>query len=200
METLRRTRSNPAGGGPGVPARHRGRGRHIVRATTSSRRHRAVTGDNEGCWRRSSRPQSSDAIERLGIQCGCRAPSRWQQVAEPFIPLRTIRHSRRAGRDPGGGTGALLHHHTTAALRAARWGDVLSKATQVDGITRRPDPDPTATPIRHLSYLEVLTRPRCHGHTALTLVMTTHARSSCFDLPRRGNLERVVPGRRRHPR
>jgi uridylate kinase len=86
---------------------------------------------------------------------------------------------------------------TTAALRAAEIGaDVLLKATKVDGIyTADPLRDPTATRLRHLSYMEVLNRGlTVMDNTALTLCMDNGTPIIVFDLLAEGSIDRVVLG------
>ncbi len=140
-----------------------------------------------------------DAIEGLGMQCRVQSAIAMQQVAEPFIPLRAIRHLEK-GRVvilAGGHGSPFFTTDTTAALRAAEIGaDALLKATQVDGIyTADPLRDPTATRFAHLSYLEMLNRGlTVMDNTALTLCMDNHMPIIVFDLHVEGNLERVILG------
>src|SRR3981081_4078263 len=122
-----------------------------------------------------------------------------KQVAEPFIPRRTIRHLEK---DRvvilAAGTGnPFFTTDTTAALRAAEIGaDVLLKATKVDGIyTADPLKDQTATRFAHLPYLEVLNRGlTVMDNTALTLCMDNGTPIVVFDLLSEGSIERVVMG------
>ena len=122
-----------------------------------------------------------------------------QQVAEPFIPRRAIRHLEK-GRVVilAAGTGnPFFTTDTTAALRAAEIGaDVLLKATKVDGIyTADPVKDPTATRLHHLTYMEVLNRGlEVMDNTALTLCMDNGTPIIVFDLLAEGSIERVVLG------
>jgi uridylate kinase len=122
-----------------------------------------------------------------------------QQVAEPFIPRRAIRHLEK-GRVVilAAGTGnPFFTTDTTAALRAAEIGaDVLLKATKVDGIyTADPIKDPTATRLHHLTYMEVLNRGlEVMDNTALTLCMDNGTPIIVFDLLAEGSIERVVLG------
>jgi uridylate kinase len=122
-----------------------------------------------------------------------------QQVAEPFIPLRAVRHLEK-GRVvilAGGHGSPYFTTDTTAALRAAEIGaDVLLKATKVDGIyTADPVSHPEATRFGHLSYLEVLNRGlTIMDNTALTLCMDNHMPIIVFNLLAEGNLERVILG------
>ena len=91
------------------------------------------------------------------MQCRVQSAIAMQQVAEPFIPLRAVRHLEK-GRIvilAGGHGSPYFTTDTTAALRAAEIGaDVLLKATKVDGIySADPVSHPEATRFGHLSYL-----------------------------------------------
>jgi uridylate kinase len=140
-----------------------------------------------------------DAVEGLGMQCRVQSAIAMQQVAEPFIPLRAIRHleKQRVVILAGGHGSPFFTTDTTAALRAAEIGaDVLLKATKVDGIySADPNIDRGATRFVHLSYLEVLNRGlTVMDNTALTLCMDNHMPIVVFDLLAEGNLERVILG------
>ena len=140
-----------------------------------------------------------DALEQLDIQTRVQSAIAMQQVAEPFIPRRAIRHLEK-GRVVilAAGTGnPFFTTDTTAALRAAEIGaDVLLKATKVDGIyTADPVKNPSATRLHHLSYMEVLNRGlEVMDNTALTLCMDNGTPIVVFDLLAEGSIERVVLG------
>ena len=140
-----------------------------------------------------------DALEHRGMQCRVQSAIAMQQVAEPFIPLRAVRHLEK-GRIvilAGGHGSPYFTTDTTAALRAAEIGaDVLLKATKVDGIySADPVTHPEATRFGHLSYLEVLNRGlTIMDNTALTLCMDNHMPIIVFNLLAKGNLERVILG------
>ena len=140
-----------------------------------------------------------DAIEHEGMQCRVQSAIAMQQVAEPFIPLRALRHLEK-GRIVilAAGTGnPFFTTDTTAALRAAEIGaDVLLKATKVDGIyTADPKKHADAERLPHLSYLEVLNRGlTIMDSTALTLCMDNRMPIIVFDLFAEGNIERVILG------
>ena len=140
-----------------------------------------------------------DAVEQTGMQCRVQSAIAMQQIAEPFIPRRAIRHLEK-GRIVilAAGTGnPFFTTDTTAALRAAEIGaDALLKATKVDGIyTADPLKDPTATRFDHLTYLDVINRGlEVMDNTALTLCMDNGTPILVFDLLTDGNIERVVMG------
>ena len=140
-----------------------------------------------------------DAIEQLDIQCRVQTAITMQQVAEPFIPRRAIRHLEK-GRIVilAAGTGnPYFTTDTSAALRAAEIGaDVLLKATKVDGIyTADPVKEKNATKFNHLTYMDVLNRGlEVMDNTALTLCMDNKTPIIVFDLLQDGNIERVIMG------
>ena len=140
-----------------------------------------------------------DAIEGMDMQCRVQSAIAMQQVAEPFIPRRAIRHLEK-GRVVilAAGTGnPFFTTDTTAALRAAEVGaEVLLKATKVDGIySADPLKDPNATRLPHLDYMEVLNRGlQIMDSTALTLCRVYDMPIIVFDLFTEGNIERVILG------
>jgi len=176
-------------------------GGNIVRGLEISRQGiDRVTGDYMGMLATVINALSlRDAIEHRGMQCRVQSAIAMQQVAEPFIPLRAVRHLEK-GRVvilAGGHGSPYFTTDTTAALRAAEIGaDVLLKATKVDGIyTADPVSHPEATRFGHLSYLEVLNRGlTIMDNTALTLCMDNHMPIIVFNLLAEGNLERVILG------
>jgi uridylate kinase len=140
-----------------------------------------------------------DAIEHLDMQCRVLSAIAMQQVAEPFIPRRAIRHLEK-GRVVilAAGTGnPFFTTDTSAALRAAEIGaDALLKATKVDGIySADPMKDRNAQRFARLSYMDVLNRGLAvMDSTAVTLCMDNKMPIIVFDLFTDGNIERVVLG------
>jgi uridylate kinase len=122
-----------------------------------------------------------------------------QEVAEPFIRGRALRHLER-----GmivifvGGTGnPYFTTDTAASVRALEVGaEALLKGTKVDGVY---DSDPMLNPdakrIEHLDYIEVLNRGlKVMDATAISLCMDNKMPIVVFDLNRDGNIRRVVNG------
>ncbi len=132
-----------------------------------------------------------DALERTAI--------RMDQVAEPYIWRRAVRHLEK-GRVVilAGGTGnPYFSTDTTAALRAVEIGaQVVLKATMVDGIySADPLKDPTAKRFSHLEYLDVINKElRVMDHTAITLCKENNLPIVVFNLLEPGNIERVIQG------
>jgi len=122
-----------------------------------------------------------------------------QQIAEPYIRRRAIRHLEK-GRVVifAAGTGnPYFTTDTTAALRAVEIGaEAILKATKVDGIyTADPKLDKTATRFDRLDYLEVLQRGlQVMDSTALALCMDNGLPIVVFDMNVAGNIRRVVMG------
>jgi uridylate kinase len=121
------------------------------------------------------------------------------QVAEPFIRRRAIRHLEK-GRVVifGAGTGnPYFSTDTAASLRAMEIkAEVILKATKVDGIY---DADPmkvkTAVRFDQISFTDVLSRGLgVMDATAISLCRENELPILIFDLNRRGNIHRVVMG------
>jgi uridylate kinase len=140
-----------------------------------------------------------DALEKLGLPARTMSAIQMNQVAEPYIRRRAVRHLEK-GRVvllAGGNGNPYFTTDTTAALRAVELeAEVLMKATKVDGVyTADPYRDPTATKLQRLDYMEVLNRGiEVMDNTALTLCMDNGVPIVVFDLLKEGNMERVVCG------
>ncbi|MBN1966383.1 MAG: UMP kinase [Anaerolineae bacterium] len=117
-----------------------------------------------------------DALERAGVPTRVQTAIMMNQVAEPYIRLRAIRHMEK-GRVVviTGGTGnPYFTTDTAAALRGMEVNaDVIIKGTQVDGVyTEDPKKNPDARKFERLTYSEALEyRVRVMDLTAITLCM-----------------------------
>jgi uridylate kinase len=140
-----------------------------------------------------------DAIEQAGVPTRVQTAIAMQEVAEPYIRRRAIRHLEK-GRVVifGAGSGnPFFTTDTTAALRGAEIdAEVILKATKVDGIY---DADPTLNPqarrYETLSYHDVLTKDlRVMDSTAIALCKENKLPIVVFDLTTPGNIYRVVQG------
>jgi uridylate kinase len=140
-----------------------------------------------------------DYLERLGVYTRVLTAIRMEQIAEPFIQRRAIRHLEK-GRIVifGGGTGnPYFTTDTAAALRATEVeADALLKGTKVDGVY---DSDPmineNAKKFNELTYLDVVRkRLKVMDSTAITLCMENNLPIYVFNLKKRGSLKRVVLG------
>jgi uridylate kinase len=140
-----------------------------------------------------------DALESIGCFTRVMSAINMDQVAEPYIRRRAIRHMEK-GRVVifAAGTGnPYFSTDTAAALRAAEiHADVILKATKVDGVyDKDPAKEPDARRFDRLSYLEVLNRGlRVMDSTAVSLCMDNSLPIIVFDLNTPGNVVRVVCG------
>ncbi len=103
-----------------------------------------------------------DALERAGVETRVMTAIRMEQLAEPYIRRRALRHIEK-GRVVlfAGGTGnPYFSTDTAAVLRAIEMdADVILKATRVDGVyTADPEIDPDAELLTDLTYRDVLNR------------------------------------------
>ena len=122
-----------------------------------------------------------------------------EQVAEPYIRRRAIRHLQK-GRVVifGAGTGnPYFTTDTAGSLRAVEIGaDVILKGTRVDGVyTADPEKDPTAVKYDKISFQDCITKNlKVMDMTAFTLCMENKLPIIVFDMNRPGNLLKVVEG------
>ncbi len=140
-----------------------------------------------------------DALEKQGVFTRVMSAIEMNQVAEPFIRRRAMRHLEK-GRVVifAGGTGnPYFSTDTAASLRAMEIkADVILKATKVDGIY---DADPVlvkdAKKFTEISYMEVLKQGlRVMDATAISLCKENNLPIIIFDLNQHGNIRRVVSG------
>ncbi len=140
-----------------------------------------------------------DAFERRGIFSRVQSAINMQEVSEPYIRRRALRHLEK-GRVVilAAGTGnPYFTTDTTAALRACELDvDCLMKATKVDGVY---DCDPKANPdaqrFDKITYMEVLSQGlNVMDATATSLCMDNDIPMIVFDLTRSGNIKRALKG------
>ncbi len=140
-----------------------------------------------------------DALEKIGTFTRVLSAIEMQQVAEPYIRRRAMRHLEK-GRVVifAGGTGnPYFTTDTAASLRAMEiHADVILKATKVDGIySADPMKDKTATRFTQVSYIDVLKKNlKVMDSTAISMCMDNDLPIIVFDLGTRGNIHRVVMG------
>ncbi|MBE9227523.1 UMP kinase [Phormidium sp. LEGE 05292] len=140
-----------------------------------------------------------DALEQINVPTRVQSAIAMQEVAEPYIRRRAIRHLEK-GRVVifGAGSGnPFFTTDTTAALRAAEINaDVIFKATKVDGIyDSDPHVNPHARRYHSLNYTHVLTQDlRVMDSTAIALCKENNIPIIVFDLGVRGNIRRAVTG------
>lgn len=140
-----------------------------------------------------------DSLERQGLETRVMTAIRMQEVAEPYIRRRAIRHLEK-GRVVicAAGTGnPYFTTDTAAALRAMELKtQALLKATRVDGVyDRNPEEDPAAKFIPQATYLDVLKNNlRVMDAAAISLCRDNALPIHVFNLLTPGNIKRVVCG------
>lgn len=140
-----------------------------------------------------------NALEKIGLHTRAQTAIPMNQIAEPFIRRRAIRHLEK-GRVVifAAGTGnPYFTTDTAAVLRAVEIeADVILKGTKVDGVySADPIKDPDAKLFEELSYLEVVKQGlRVMDSTAITLSMDNKLPIIVFNMGEKGNLKRVIMG------
>jgi len=140
-----------------------------------------------------------DALERHGAVTRVMSAIAMQQIAEPYIRRRAIRHLEK-GRIVifAAGTGnPYFSTDTAAGLRAMEIGaEAILKGTKVDGVyDKDPVKHPDAQRFAEVSYLEVLNRDlKVMDSTAISLCRDNRLPIIVYDFTRPGNTLRVVCG------
>ncbi|MGM0636326.1 MAG: UMP kinase [Bacteroidota bacterium] len=139
------------------------------------------------------------ACEDAGLETRLLSAIKINEVAEPFIRRKALRHLEK-GRVVifGGGTGnPYFTTDSAAVLRAIEVeADVILKGTRVDGIyTADPEKDNEATKFDFISFDDVLRKGlKVMDTTAFTLSQENELPIIVFDMNISGNLERVISG------
>lgn len=139
------------------------------------------------------------SLEKIDIPTRVLSAIEMQQVAEPYIRRRAVRHLEK-GRVVifAAGTGnPYFTTDTAAALRALEiQAEAILKATKVDGVyTADPVLEPDAELIPAISYIDVLTRRLSVMDTAaISLCMDNQLPIVVFNLTQSGNIKRVILG------
>jgi len=140
-----------------------------------------------------------DTLERIGVFTRVQTAIEMQEIAEPYIRRRALRHLEK-GRVVifAGGTGnPYFTTDTAAALRALEIeADVILKATKVEGVySSDPFKDKKAEKFDEIGYVEVLNRRlKIMDATAISLCMDNRLPIIIFNLQKRGNIKRIVLG------
>src|SRR5438876_11185778 len=140
-----------------------------------------------------------DALEKQSIHTRVQSAIEMNQVAEPFIRRRAIRHleKQRVVIFAGGTGNPYFSTDTAAALRAMEIGaQVIMKGTKVDGIYEAdPVTHPQAKMFAELPFLSILNKNlKVMDSTAITLCMDNNLPLIVFNLKEAGNLTRLVQG------
>lgn len=139
------------------------------------------------------------ALENQGVQTRLQSAIKMEQICEPFIGRRAVRHLEK-GRVVifGAGTGnPYFTTDTAASLRAIEIeAKVILKGTRVDGIySADPEKDKNATRYAQISFKEVYEKGlQVMDMTAFTLCMENKLPVIVFDMNKPGNLKKILQG------
>src|SRR3954467_9900613 len=134
-------------------------------------------------------------LEKVGVYTRLQSAIKMEQIAEPYIRRRAIRHLEK-GRVVifGAGTGnPYFTTDTAGSLRAIEIdANVILKGTRVDGIyTADPEKDKTATRFESVTFSEVISKNlKVMDMTAFTLCMENNLPIIVFDMNKESNLKR----------
>jgi uridylate kinase len=141
-----------------------------------------------------------DFLEKEGVQTRVQTAITMGQVAEPYIPLRAIRHLEK-GRVVIFGAGAGMPFFTTDTVSAQRALEIGAEAlllakSGVDGVySADPNKDKSATKYDSISYNEVLSKSLAVADAAaFALCRENKLPIIIFDLMKNGNIARAVRG------
>lgn len=140
------------------------------------------------------------ALEKIGIKTRLQSAIEMDQVAEPYIRRKAIRHLEK-GRVVifGAGTGnPYFTTDTAGSLRAIEISaDVILKGTRVDGIyTADPEKDPTAVKYDQITYDDAISKGlNIMDMTAFTLCKENNLPIIVFNANEKGNLHDVIVGK-----
>ncbi|MDH3224203.1 MAG: UMP kinase [Gemmatimonadota bacterium] len=178
-------------------------GGNIVRGTTASERGMdRVSADYMGMLATIINALAlQDLLERKGVDTRVMTAIRMEQLAEPYIRRRAIRHLEK-GRVVvfAGGTGnPYFSTDTAAVLRAIEMdADVVIKATKVEGVyTADPTADPEAEFIPDITFQEVMARDlRVMDAAAVSLCRENDLPIIVLNLEERGAVQAAILGER----
>ncbi|MGV8968089.1 MAG: UMP kinase [Cellulomonas sp.] len=141
-----------------------------------------------------------DFLEQAGVDTRVQTAITMGQVAEPYIPLRAIRHMEK-GRVVIFGAGAGMPYFSTDTVAVQRalethCQEVLMGKNGVDGVyTADPRTDPTAVLLDHLTYMDALQQGlQVVDSTAFSLCKDNGVRMRVFGLGGPGNVTRALQG------
>ncbi len=140
-----------------------------------------------------------DALEKEGVPTRVQTAIQMQELAEPYIRRKAIRHleKQRVVIFAGGTGNPYFTTDTAAALRAMEIGaDVVLKATKVDGIySSDPLKNKNAKKFSTITYMDVLKKSlKVMDATAISLCMESGIPIVVFNLAKEGNIKRIVLG------
>lgn len=142
-----------------------------------------------------------DALEKKGVWTRVQTSISMQEIAEPFIRRRAVRHleKKRVVIFAGGTGNPYFTTDTAAALRALEIdAQIIFKATKVDGVYNKdPKKFKDAKKFDQLSYLDVIKKDlRILDSTATSLCMENNLPIVVFDITKPGNIKGAITGKR----
>ena len=173
--------------------------------------HRGVAGATKGMDRTTSDHMGmlatvinslalQDSLERLEVNTRVLTAIEMQEIAEPYIRRRAVRHleKKRVIIFAAGTGNPYFTTDTAAALRANEIdADIILKATKVDGIyTKDPMVHKDAVKIEELKYIDVLNSEdiKVMDSAAISLCMDNEISIRVFNMFEKGNIQKVVIG------
>lgn len=140
-----------------------------------------------------------NALEELGVATRLQTAIKMEQIAEPLIRRRAIRHLEKNRVVLfGAGTGnPYFTTDTAAVLRAIEIeAQVIIKATRVDGVyDSDPEKNPDAVKFDTITYRQVLEKDlKVMDHTAITLCHENNLQMAVININTKGNLKRLIMG------
>lgn len=141
------------------------------------------------------------SLEKNGVKTRLMSAIKMEQIAEPYIRRRAIRHLEkdRVVIFAAGTGNPYFTTDTAGALRAVEiQANVILKGTRVDGIyTADPEKDKTATRYDSISFAEAISKElKVMDMTAFTLCQENNLPIIVFDMNKPGNLLNVVQGKK----
>lgn len=140
-----------------------------------------------------------DYLERKGVYTRVQTAIKMEEVAEPFIRRRAIRHFEK-GRVVifAAGTGnPYFTTDTAAVLRAIEiQADAVLKGTKVDGVyDSDPKKNSNAVKFEQITYMDIVKKGlKVMDYTAVTLCMDNNLPLVVFDLTQKDNFKRIILG------
>ncbi len=138
-------------------------------------------------------------LEKIGVYTRLQSAINMEQVAEPYIRRKALRHLEK-GRVVifGAGTGnPYFTTDTAGSLRAIEMkADVILKGTRVDGVyDADPEKNPNAKKFETISFQDCISKNlKVMDMTAFTLCMENKLPIIVFDMNQAGNLLKIVQG------
>jgi len=142
-----------------------------------------------------------DALEKNGMPTRVQSAIEMQELAEPYIRRRAIRHleKKRLVIFAAGTGNPYFTTDTAASLRSVEIGaDVILKATKVDGVyDSDPVKNPSARKFSEISYIDVLNKGlKVMDSTAISLCMDNNLPIIVFNLMRKNNIRKTLEGKK----